>query len=121
MSTYGADRRRIRDELMKLACAGEVTYYSVLGGIIDKHERWPRWKPILDDISRDEVEVKNKPDITFLVLNASTGWPGQIGFEPTRGQPTDQQKLFAQQKLDEVFAEYCPGKAAPKLPLRRRR
>jgi hypothetical protein len=51
MSTYGADRRRIRDELMKLACAGEVTYYSVLGGIIDKHERWPRWKPILDDIS----------------------------------------------------------------------
>ena len=117
---YAGDKSRIRSELMKLALAGELTYYGVLGASIGKPARWPLWKTVLDEISREQTQ-KGQPDITFLVLNASTGWPGQIGFIPTGGRPTQAQKDHAQKELDRVFQQYCPGKPTPQLPQRKRR
>src|ERR1700758_5138829 len=106
------DKGRIRSELKKLAHAGELTYYGVPGASVGKPARWPLWKQVLDEISLETP--KEDPDITFLVLNASTGWPGQIGFSPTDAKPTPAQKAHAQTELDRVFRRYCPGKPTPK-------
>jgi hypothetical protein len=111
---YAADKARIRSELMKLAHAGKLTYYGVLGASVGKPARWTLWKTVLDEISLETP--KPDPDITFLVLNAKTGWPGQIGFSPTGGKPTPAQKAQAQNELDRIFQRYCPGKPTPILP-----
>ena len=101
---------------MRLARAGQITYYSALGAAVGKHARWPLWPIVLERISDDEL-AKGDPDITDLVLNAKTGWPSRIQF--TNGKLTPQQKQKAQSVLDAVFSHYCPGKQAPRLPQRR--
>jgi hypothetical protein len=117
-STFLADKNDVHDELMKLARAGEITYYSELGAAVGKHARWRLWTQILDGISDD---YKGNPDITDLVLSAKTGWPSRISRQFTNDKPTPEQKEKAQQGLDAVFSRYCPGKQAPKLPQRKRR
>lgn len=112
---YVTDKQRIRTELMKLANAGELTYYGLLGAAVGKHARWPKWKVVLDEIAREELG-QGKPDITFLVLNAKTGWPSQIGFTSTHDKPTPVQMRDAQTGLDKVFRLYCPGRPTPTLP-----
>jgi hypothetical protein len=82
--------------------------------------RWPKWTEVLDGISDDEL-AKGNPDITDLVLSATTGWPSRISRQFTNGKPTPQQEQKAQRGLDAVFSGYCPGKQAPKLPQRKRR
>ncbi len=105
-----------RNELKKLAAAGRVTYYKEIGSKVGRHERWPKWKDVLDTIAKDS------PDISVLVLNAGSGWPGQIGGKPViDGKPTDKQKEYAQAELDRVFKQYAQGKPTPTLPLRKRR
>jgi hypothetical protein len=116
---YLTDRRNIRCELIRLARAGELTYYGLLGAKVRKHRQWPLWKRALDEISDDETR-KDLPDITFLVLNASTGWPSQIGFESTDNKPTPEQKRKARTELDKVFQYYCSSKPTPTLPQRKR-
>ena len=115
-STFLADKNRVHAELMRLARAGQITYYGALGAAVGKHARWPKWTQVLDGISDDELAKKN-PDITDLVLSAKTGWPSRIQF--TNGKLTPQQKQKAQSVLDAVFSHYCPGKQAPRLPQRR--
>jgi hypothetical protein len=110
-----ADREGIRTKLKKLAAAGKLTYYGVLGEAVGKHARWPLWTEVLDAISRE------KPDLTSLVLLANEGWPSRIGYQNTNGRPTRKQKELAQRQLDAVFKHYCPGKSAPRLPQRKRR
>jgi hypothetical protein len=102
MADYTSDKPIIRSKLLDLARAGEVTYYGVLGAPMQRQARWPGWKIILDEISREET-AKGEPDVTYLVLNASNGWPGQIGFSPTDGKPTDKQKTQAQSEIARVF------------------
>jgi hypothetical protein len=103
----------VRKELEKLARSGRVTYYSDLGAIIGKPARWTLWKDVLDEISY------TKPDISIIVLLASSGWPGQIEYSATNGKPTPAQKAFAQEELNKVFSSYCPGKPVPQLPMKR--
>lgn len=103
----------IRKELEKLARAGSVTYYGDLGAAIGKPARWTLWKAVLDEISY------TKPDVTIIVLQAKTGWPGQIDYSATDGKPTPAQKKFAQDELANVFKAYCPGKPVPQLPIKR--
>jgi hypothetical protein len=103
----------IRTELEKLARAGRVTYYKDIGATIGKPARWTLWKAVLDEISR------TKPDITIIVLQANSGWPGQINYRETNGKPTPAQKIFAQDELAKVFTAYCPGKPVPQLPIKR--
>src|SRR5438874_4852073 len=115
---YLNDRKRVRSELIRLACAGELTYYGLLGTAVGKHPRWPQWKRVLDEISYAEAR-QQMPDITFLVLNAKTGWPSQIGFESTDNKPTPEQEQKARTELDKVFRHYCPSKPTPTLPKRK--
>jgi hypothetical protein len=119
-STFLADKQRVHAELMRLARAGQITYYGDLGAAVGKHPRWPKWTEVLDGISDDEL-AKGNPDITDLVLSAKTGWPSRISRQFTNDKPTPQQQQKAQQGLDAVFSRYCPGKQAPKLPHRKRR
>jgi hypothetical protein len=118
-STFLADKKCVHAELIRLARAGQITYYSALGAAVGKHERWRLWTDVLDGISGDEA-AKGNPDITDLVLSAKTGWPSRISRKFTHGKPTPQQKQKAQSGLDAVFSHYCPGKPAPKLPKRKR-
>lgn len=103
----------VRSELEKLARAGRVTYYKDLGATIGKPARWTLWKDVLDEISY------MKPDISIIVLQARSGWPGQIDYSATNGKPTPAQKIFAQDELAKVFSAYCPGKPVPQLPIKR--
>lgn len=103
----------VRKELEKLARAGHVTYYKDLGATIGKPPRWTLWKDVLDEISY------TKPDISIIVLQASSGWPGQIDYSATNGKPTPAQKTYAQEELAKVFKAYCPGKPVPQLPVKR--
>jgi hypothetical protein len=103
----------VRAELEKLARAGRVTYYKDLGAVMGKPPRWTLWKGVLDAISY------TKPDISIIVLQASSGWPGQIDYSATNGRPTPAQKKFAQEELAKVFDAYCPGKPVPQLPVKR--
>jgi hypothetical protein len=113
---FFANVEPVRAELRKLAERGSITYYKELGKKVDRHERWPKWKDVLDTIAAE------RPDISILVLNARSGWPGQIGGKPViDGKPTDDQKRYAQAELQRVFAKYARGKAAPMLPLRKPR
>jgi len=119
-STLLADKKSVHAELMRLARAGEITYYGDLGAAVGRHKQWPKWTDVLDGISDDELG-KDNSDITDLVLNATTGWPSRISRQFTNGKLTDQQKENAQRGLDKVFSQYCPGKQAPILPQRERR
>jgi len=103
----------VRAELEKLVRAGRVTYYKDLGATIGKPARWTLWKAVLDEISY------TKPDITIIVLQANSGWPGQIDYSATDGKPTPAQKKFAQDELTKVFKTYSPGKPVPQLPIKR--
>ena len=103
----------VRSELEKLARAGRTTYYKDLGATIGKPARWTLWKEVLDEISYA------KPDITIIVLQASSGWPGQIDYSATSGKPTPDQRKFAQDELTKVFSAYCPGSPVPQLPIKR--
>jgi len=114
--TFLADKNRVHAELMRLARAGQITYYDALGAAVGKHARWSLWTLVLERISDDEL-AKGNPDITDLVLSAKTGWPSRIQF--TNGKLTPQQKQKAQSALDAVFSHYSPGKQAPRLPQRR--
>jgi hypothetical protein len=108
---------RVRFELMKCARAGEITYYDELKAAVGMDVDWT---PVLDRISTEEI-LKGEPDITDIILNATTGWPGRISRKYTYVKPTPEQKEKAQRGLDAVFKRYCPGKQAPTLPLPRRK
>ena len=116
---YVTDKKHIHAELVKLAKAGELTYYGVLGATVGKPARRPLWKRVLDEFAREELG-QGKPDITFLVLSAKTGWPSQISFTSTHGKPTPKLMRDAQSGLDKVFRLHCPGKPTPMLPQRKR-
>jgi hypothetical protein len=51
--TFLADKNRVHAELMRLARAGQITYYSALGAAVGKHARWPLWPIVLERISDD--------------------------------------------------------------------
>jgi len=114
--TFLADKNRVQAELMRLARAGQITYYDSLGAAVGKHARWSLWPLVLERISDDEL-AKGNPDITNLVLSPKTGWPSRIQF--TNGKLSPQQKQKAQSVLDAVFSHYSPSKQAPRLPQRR--
>jgi len=97
----------IRSALVKRAQEGSrILTYTQLGKIVDVPARGP-WKQILDFIALGEKR-QGLPDITFLVVNKRTGYPGQIGFRPA-APPTAEQKALAAKELQKVIDHYCPG------------
>jgi hypothetical protein len=66
---------------------------------------------LLDQISQEEI-ARGQPDITFLLINKRTKFPGQIGFVRANKPSPDQVRL-ARRKLKAVFDKYCPGAPMP--------
>ena len=100
---YADKKEAIRGELLRCARDGRTLFYGELGRLVGIPPRGP-WKPILDEIAREE-RGKGLSDITFLVSSKSTGFPGQIGFEPAH-PPTAEQRRKADEVLKSVFAKY---------------
>ncbi len=100
-----ADRKpAIFAELVKRARARETISYRELGDIGGVPPQGP-WKPVLDDIGREETEA-GRPDITYLVVSRGTGYPAQIDFKPAKS-PTDAQKALADQVFMTIFEHYA--------------
>lgn len=78
-------------------------YYGELGAAIGVPAQGP-WKPILDEISREETDA-DRPDITYLVVSKATNLPGQIGFKPAK-PPSQGQIQKALATIQKVFDEY---------------
>jgi hypothetical protein len=97
----------IRSALVKRARErAHILTYTELGRIVDIPARGP-WKRILDFIAVEEKR-QGLPDITFLVVNKRTGYPGQIGFKRA-DPPTPEQKALAGKELQKVIDHYCHG------------
>ena len=77
---YGDRKASILEVLIAEARSKRTIRYGVLGAKIGIPARGP-WKAVLDELGRDEVAA-GRPDITYLVVNARTGLPGQIALEP---------------------------------------
>jgi len=60
------------------------------------------WKPILDEISREE-RGSGRPDLTYLVIGKRSGLPGQMGCRSTRiSLRLSRQSWAARCNLDQV-------------------
>jgi hypothetical protein len=84
--------------------------YTELGARVGIPPQGP-WQPVLDAIA-DDADKAGKPDLTFLVRNAKTGYPTRIG-RVTRRQLTDDQKRLAWKKIQEIINEYNPEAPHP--------
>lgn len=62
------------------------------------------WKGVLDELGSDDTGA-GTPDITYLVVRSSTGYPGQIGLVEST-TPTSAQKLEADKVMADVWAHY---------------
>jgi hypothetical protein len=102
----------IREELLRVAGAGELIHYEEFGMRLGIPARGP-WKGVLDFVSQQET-ASSLPDVTLVLISKSTGWPSQVGFVEAK-EPTLEQKRLAHAKLQDVFAEYCPA-ASVRLP-----
>ena len=100
----------IRTELLKDAFAGNFPSYTSFGKRVGVPAMGP-WQPVLDVIS-DEETHNSYPDITFLLKNKTTGYPGQIGFVRAK-KPTGAQAAIAHREVQQVIDTYCPGTKNP--------
>jgi hypothetical protein len=89
--------------LSQCARQRRTIFYGELGQQVDVPARGP-WKAVLDEIAREET-ANGRPDITFLVINKQTGFPGQIGFKPAK-PPTREQRKIADDAIEKAFAYY---------------
>jgi hypothetical protein len=95
-----ADRKEaIKAVLKDRARQRKTIRYGELGKAVGIPAQGP-WKPILDEISREE-----KPDITYLVVNKD-GLSSQIGYSPAN-PPSDKQRRDADRVIAAVFAHYA--------------
>jgi len=102
----------IERELERCARASLMEYptYSELGRRVGIPTQGP-WQPVLDAIA-DEADKEKRPDLTFLIRNASTGYPSRIG-RVTKRNPEPWQKARAREKVQEIIDKYNPGKPNP--------
>jgi hypothetical protein len=109
---YIGKKDMIRSELLKMATAKPI--YLLTYGEFGEHVGIPArgpWKGILDLIAREET-AEDRPDITFLVINKRTGYPGQIDFAKAV-PPTDSQKQSARAEFQKIADRYSPGSPNP--------
>jgi hypothetical protein len=97
MTLYGDRKEKIRTILLGLAREGRTIFYKELGQLVGMPTAGP-WRPVLEEISREE-KSKGLPDITFLVVSKASGLPGQTEFNPV-------QQRLAKETIEQVFAHY---------------
>lgn len=108
---YSDKRATIRAALLKRAKDSAKTLtYEQFGKLVGVPTRGP-WKPVLDLIAHEETD-QGLPDITFLVVQKRTGYPGQIGFKRAV-PPSADQKARAVAEMQKVIDRYNPGKPNP--------
>ena len=111
MSVKFMDRKgAIKDLLVRVAKKGLPVTYEQFGEMVGIW-RMRGAKDLLDIIAEDE-KAKGKPDITYMLCSAVTGYPSQIGGIPAK-PPSPQQKQLAREEMRAVLDEYCPGAANP--------
>lgn len=103
MVPYRAHKDAIVGVLRDRAKQRRTIFYSELGSALGIPAQGP-WKPILDEISREETSA-GRPDITYLVVSKTTNLPGQIGFTAARPPSMDQTKT-ALGTIEAVFGHY---------------
>lgn len=106
---YGERKAAIRAVLEACARKCRTISYRELGHAVGIPVEGP-WKPVLDQISREEV-ANSLPDITYLVVSRD-GLPSQIGFDPAK-PPSEDQLQRAVNEMKRIFAHYgckqpCP-------------
>jgi hypothetical protein len=109
---YLEKKSLIQAELLKCAQASpiELLNYSIFGLRVGIPSRGP-WKPILDLIGEEETK-RGRPDITYLVINKSTGFPGQISLEKAK-PPSAEQKATAKREIQKIIDKYSPESKNP--------
>lgn len=109
---YFEKKAAIRAELLSVATSRPLrtVTYGEFGARVGIPARGP-WKRILDLIAEEET-AHGLPDITFLVVNKSTGYPSQIGFEDAR-PPSPSQRCAAKREAGKIIAKYNPEAANP--------
>ena len=100
---YAGKKAHILSVLVEEAKLGRTITYGQLGKRIGIPAMGP-WKGVLDELGSDETGA-GRPDITYLVVKSSTGYPGQIGFEAS-STPTSAQRLHADKVIADVWAFY---------------
>jgi hypothetical protein len=110
MSKSASLKASVRHELEKAAKAGRFPYYAEVAANVGMKPRGP-WKKMLDEISSEQKSM-GLPDITFVLMNKTTRYPGQIGMVLARS-PTNEQKKLARKKAQEVVDKYHPGAQNP--------
>jgi hypothetical protein len=105
---YGDRKEKVRAILLQLARGGRTIFYAELGLLVGIPTAGP-WKPVLDEISREET-TKGLPDITYLVISRKSGLPGQIGFKEAK-PPSPAQRQQAATVTEAVFAHYRAKKS----------
>jgi hypothetical protein len=109
---YIEKRGLIEREFAKCARAKpmERPTYTQFGERVGIPPQGP-WQPVLDAIDND-ADKAGRPDLTFLITNARTGYPSRIARKTTK-QPTPEQKERARKKMQEIIDEYNPGTPNP--------
>ena len=111
MKRYIDRKHAIRTELLRCAFEGKFPSYAEFGKRVGVPAQGP-WKPVLDTISREETAA-GYPDITFILINKTTKYPGQIGFVSSGRRPSPAQKVLARNQVQRVIDLYCPGVPNP--------
>jgi hypothetical protein len=70
-------------------------------------------KEALDAVAREFTDNDHVPDLTFLLRNATSGYPSQIGFKSAKPRPEDWQKTKARAEAQKIIDKYCPGTRNP--------
>jgi hypothetical protein len=84
----------------------EFPTYGDFGPRVGIPARGP-WKKVLDLISAEEVK-RGLPDVTFLLLNKTTGYPDKIGFVEAK-PPSAAQRAKARTEVQKIIDKYNPG------------
>jgi hypothetical protein len=102
----------IRNELLKCARASPMEFptCTIFGRRVGIPAQGP-WESVLDQISREQTS-RGQSDITFLIINKTTGYPSRVGFV-TRRKLTPGQKQHAHREVQKVIDQYNPGTPNP--------
>lgn len=100
----------IRKELVRLARERRTVSYSELGRKFRIAVQGP-WKPLLDEISHQEIE-KGLPDITLLIISKQSGLPGQLGYQLSRAAIAAQRET-AISMIQSIFDYYSRSENEP--------
>ncbi|RWM10439.1 hypothetical protein [Mesorhizobium sp.] len=68
-------------------------------------------KQVLDVIAKEELD-QGRPDITFILVSATSGYPSQIDGFPAR-RPSASQRASAKSMMGRIIEYYCRDAASP--------